>query len=181
MAAALAVYAEVGWAGFTFDAIASRAGVGKAGIYRRWPTKLSILRAAWEQASRDYVEVPNLGDVRSSLLAYATEAIHRLTLPVGAVEIRIQLDARMFPDEFVFDSVERRRERRRVGRAFVDTAVARGELPAGTRPELIFDAVRGTILHRFLVTPPDLFPLWEDRASEIAEEVVDMVLAGVRA
>jgi DNA-binding transcriptional MerR regulator len=36
LAAALRVYAEAGWSGFSFDAVARRAGVGKAPLYLRW-------------------------------------------------------------------------------------------------------------------------------------------------
>ena len=39
LAAALTVYGEVGWAGFTLDRVARRAPVGKAALYRRWPSK----------------------------------------------------------------------------------------------------------------------------------------------
>src|SRR3954451_6894721 len=48
VAAALMVYGEVGWAGFTLDAVARRAPVGKAALYRRWPTKEALLLAAFE-------------------------------------------------------------------------------------------------------------------------------------
>jgi len=48
LAAALTVYGEVGWAGFTLDRVARRAPVGKAALYRRWPTKEDLLLAALE-------------------------------------------------------------------------------------------------------------------------------------
>ncbi|MGW0590086.1 TetR family transcriptional regulator [Streptosporangium sp. NPDC002607] len=37
-AAALDLYGEVGWAGFSLDLVARRARVGKAALYSRWGT-----------------------------------------------------------------------------------------------------------------------------------------------
>ena len=50
VAAALAVYAEAGWSGFSFDAVARRAGVGKAPLYLRWASKEDLLLAAFRAA-----------------------------------------------------------------------------------------------------------------------------------
>ena len=43
--AARSLLAEKGFAGTTVEAIATRAGVGKATIYRRWPTREALLLA----------------------------------------------------------------------------------------------------------------------------------------
>ncbi|MDT5086507.1 MAG: hypothetical protein QOJ61_3550, partial [Mycobacterium sp.] len=50
--AALAGVAEQGYDRLSMDAIASRAGVGKAAIYRRWPSKAVVVADAiahWRQ------------------------------------------------------------------------------------------------------------------------------------
>ena len=44
--ATLAVIAAEGYTGFSMDAVASRAGVSKATIYRRWPSKQDLVIAA---------------------------------------------------------------------------------------------------------------------------------------
>ena len=41
--AAVAQFGEAGWQGFSVEAVARRAGVGKASIYLRWPTKSELL------------------------------------------------------------------------------------------------------------------------------------------
>ena len=43
MDAAVAVLADRGPAGFTVDEVASRAGCGKATVYRRWPSRAALL------------------------------------------------------------------------------------------------------------------------------------------
>jgi AcrR family transcriptional regulator len=44
--ATLDVLAEVGAAGLTIDAVAARAGSGKAALYRRWSSKSDLIIAA---------------------------------------------------------------------------------------------------------------------------------------
>src|SRR3954451_13068508 len=46
LTAALEEYGERGWAGFTMDAVARRAGVGKSTVYLRWRDKDSLLTDA---------------------------------------------------------------------------------------------------------------------------------------
>ncbi len=41
--AALALLVEQGYGGMSMEGIASRAGVGKAAIYRRWPSKAAVI------------------------------------------------------------------------------------------------------------------------------------------
>jgi AcrR family transcriptional regulator len=123
LAAAIQVYAEAGWAGFTFDALAVRSSVGKAAIYRRWASKLDILRDAWRAASVGFVEVPDTGDLRGDLVFVAKTLAERLDEPVGVAELRLLLDAKLFSEEF--GELDRSRAASRVvARETVDRAVA---------------------------------------------------------
>ena len=180
VAAAIQVYAEAGWAGFTFDEIAARSGAGKAAIYRRWESKLDILRDAWRAASAGFVEVPDTGDLRGDLVFVAMTLAGRLDEPVGIAELRLFIDAKLFPEEFGQMDTSRAASRA-IAREAVDRAVARGELPAGTRPEVLFDLVRGAVIHNFLMVPPQMADAWRARRAQHAEEIVDVVLAGLRA
>src|SRR5665647_464335 len=49
--AALAVYSERGWAGFSLEAVARGARVGREAIYRRWATKAELLAHAVQARS----------------------------------------------------------------------------------------------------------------------------------
>ena len=44
--AALDLFADAGWAGFAMEAVARRAGVGKASLYLRWNSKEALLTDA---------------------------------------------------------------------------------------------------------------------------------------
>jgi AcrR family transcriptional regulator len=70
--ATLDVLAEVGAAGLTMDAVAARAGSGKAALYRRWSSKTDLIIAAVARMKRDQVDLANLpdtGTLRGDLLA----------------------------------------------------------------------------------------------------------------
>lgn len=70
--ATLDVLAEVGAAGLTMDAVAARAGSGKAALYRRWSSKADLIIAAVARMKRSQVDLTNLpdtGSLRGDLLA----------------------------------------------------------------------------------------------------------------
>ena len=52
--AALALLVEEGYRGFSMEAVASRAGVGKATIYRRWHSKDELLKEAIASLSAEF-------------------------------------------------------------------------------------------------------------------------------
>src|ERR1700723_3347359 len=67
--AALAGVAEQGFDRLSMDDIASRAGVGKAAIYRRWPSKAVVVADAIAHWRRRLgpVEPPNTGSLRGDI------------------------------------------------------------------------------------------------------------------
>jgi len=70
--ATLELLSEVGFSALTVEGVASRAGVGKATIYRRWPSKLPLVIEAFGQlpAFQD-VDTGSLEqDVKQMLRAY---------------------------------------------------------------------------------------------------------------
>jgi AcrR family transcriptional regulator len=69
--ATLEVLAEVGAAGLTMDAVAARAGAGKATIYRRWTSKADLAIDAIAHMKRNQVDIkhlPDTGTLRGDLL-----------------------------------------------------------------------------------------------------------------
>jgi hypothetical protein len=63
---------------------------------------------------------------------------------------------------------------------FVPRALERGELPAGTSPAFLVDAVLGMIEHQFLITPNDRMDQFEAESRQHAEQVVDFVLVAAQ-
>src|SRR5690349_6228007 len=70
--ATLAELARVGYARMSIEAIARRAGVGKAAIYRRWPTKSALVVTVISAVAADDVEMPDTGTLRGDLRALLT-------------------------------------------------------------------------------------------------------------
>jgi AcrR family transcriptional regulator len=104
VAAALAVFAEKGFAAARLEEIARRAGVSKGAIYLYFPTKEDVFRAVVEQAV-----APNLALLHglasadgefAELVRAVTQHLARLadTTPLGAVAKMVVGEARNFPE-----------------------------------------------------------------------------------
>jgi AcrR family transcriptional regulator len=66
--AAAALLAEDGYAAFTIDRVAQRAGLGRATVYRRWPTKLQLVGGLMRAMADDFA-LPESDSLRADLLA----------------------------------------------------------------------------------------------------------------
>ncbi|MEV0391227.1 TetR/AcrR family transcriptional regulator [Nonomuraea sp. NPDC050643] len=178
-AAALDLYGEVGWAGFSFDVLARRARVGKAALYTRWGSKERLIvdaLTAWLQ--QEPLDTRS-GSLRAQLIRMAAGTLDSYLTPKGLVYLRAQIEARVYPELFG-QALERfQRERIKAGRAIVLDAIARGELPEGTSPALVLDAVAGMLTNHFLSTPISQMPALVERKDRYAEETVDFVLTMV--
>lgn len=103
--AAMAVFAEKGFAAARLDEIAARAGVSKGALYLYFETKEELFRAVVEQAI-----LPNIAPVRamiaghpgplSDLLRLVPERIAEVmeSLPVGGVVKMVIAEAGNFPE-----------------------------------------------------------------------------------
>jgi AcrR family transcriptional regulator len=66
---------ETGYAGFTFDAVAARAGTSRPVLSRRWATRHELLRAAvGHVGSRMPRDAPDTGSLRGDIIAIMRRA-----------------------------------------------------------------------------------------------------------
>jgi AcrR family transcriptional regulator len=156
--ATLAGVAEVGYDRLSMDDVASRAGVGKAAIYRRWPSKAVVVADAIAHWRRRLgpVEPPNSGSLRGDIdaLVAATPDLddadsHMIRVVVGVATAAMHnpvLAAAL--DDLVLSTP------RQVVRAVLDQAVARGEIPAGRDLSLIPDVALGLNVLRVITGRP---------------------------
>jgi len=72
--AAVALFGETGWAGFSVEAVARRAGVGKASIYLRWPTKEQLLTHALATRVANVADA-DTGTLRGDLVHLARQLL----------------------------------------------------------------------------------------------------------
>ena len=164
-----------GLSAVSMDAVAERAGVSKATIYRWWPTKetlaLDALYTEWASARPHPRDTGSLrGDLLSLLRPWARLAGSR---PYGRVVAALLTEAQTDP---VFAAEYRERfvePRRQQAREIFRRAIERGEIPPDTKVEVALDLLYGPMYHRLLHGHAPL----NDR---FVREVIDMVLDGVR-
>lgn len=180
LAAALTVYGEVGWAGFTRDRVARRAPVGKAALYRRWPTKEDLLLAALEHLAEAPEEGADPADLRGCLIGIAGQVIDMFVGPKALVLPRVLIEAAQYPPQF--DEMVQHIVRARFGvaRTVIQAAVDRGELPGGTPPDLIIDAIMGRVISLIVLTPGARRSGISSAREHYAASVTDFVLQAVK-
>jgi AcrR family transcriptional regulator len=156
--AALAGVAEQGYDRLSMDDIASRAGVGKAAIYRRWPSKEVVVADAiahWRRG-RAPVDPPNTGSLTDDVeaLIAAVPEFNDAELNTIKVIVGVATAAMHNPvlaaalDDLVLSIP------RQVVRSVLDNAVARGEIPAGRDLSLIPDVALGLNVIRVMTGRP---------------------------
>ena len=149
--ATLELLVEEGFQGLSVDAVRQRAGVGKATIYRRFPDKAALVRAAMEHLHRD-LGLPDTGTLREDLASLWDLAMRLTPTPRARLMLpRLLVDAVDDPELFeVFHAtlVETRRE---AMRTLLRRGIDRGELRADADVELLVDMVAGPLIYRFLI------------------------------
>jgi AcrR family transcriptional regulator len=159
----------------SMDAVAERAGASKATIYRWWPSKeLLALDAMFSEWGSPLPEDIDEGTLRDDLRALMLPWVRRLRSgPFGRVVAALTVELHRDPAFLEAWQTRFVQPRRAPGRAALERAVERGEIPADTDVELALDMLYGPIYHRMLNLHA---PLDEDYVAA----VVDGVLATVR-
>lgn len=174
-AAALGVYAEAGWSGFSFDAVARRSGVGKAPLYLRWQSKEDLLLAALS-AHGSSIPVRDSGNLRDDLTEYASRLLESKSSPEGWAFLRIHLEATVNPALHARFSSEIAIPHVEGARAVLDRALERGDLPPGTPVGLLLDSLYGAIVTWMALSPSDHRARPADDPRRYASQIVDFVL-----
>lgn len=139
---------EVGYDRLTIEAVAARAGAGRATVYRRWKDKSELVRDAiatlgWHQPP------PDTGSLRSDLIAlgamYLDSSSRRdATLSALATAVSRDPQLREIVDRVIAEP------RRAAYAVIVDRARERGEISNTADTELITDVVPAMIFYRLL-------------------------------
>ncbi|SDK17891.1 TetR/AcrR family transcriptional regulator [Streptomyces indicus] len=165
--AAWEVLVEQGYSGFTFEAVAARAGTSRPVLYRRWPTREDLLLASLAKHWRP-LPVPDTGSLREDALTL----LRTLNAERGRLVIllRVQLTDYFRDTGSSFEDLRNRLRPQGEPpfRTIVGRAVERGELPAAPRSprvlDLPFDLVRHDMLLKMGAVP-------DESLVEIVDEV----------
>ena len=160
----------VGYAGFTVEAVAERAGTSRPVIYRRWPDRDDLLGAAIaHELGRDRIATPDTGSLRGDVIEVmrrANEARVRI-IPMLSVLIGSYFTA----GGPSFADVRARAFDQRPRGAFeeiLDRAIARGEADADRITPRVRTVAFDLFRHDLLMT---LAPLAEQDIIGIVDEV----------
>ncbi|MEU6677784.1 TetR/AcrR family transcriptional regulator [Streptomyces sp. NPDC059900] len=161
---------ELGWSKLTLGDVATRAGVAKTTLYRRWAGKSELVVDAVAELF-DELELPD----RGSLAADIEGVVLQFAALLGRPETKTALMA------VVAESTSDEPLRERIRTSIVDRqkrlvlagrkrAQDRGELPpepdpatAGHTADLIFDVIAGAVVHRALVSAEPVDEDWARR------------------
>jgi AcrR family transcriptional regulator len=153
---------EVGIHGMSMDDLAQRAGVSKATIYRRWPSKERLVLEALNQAMRPF-ELIDTGSLRGDLDDYLGELARRMNngkasdvLPDLIASSVRDANLRTSLDEYI-------RYRRQPLATILNRALERGQLDADSDIEVLIDAFIGPFVYRRLLTSDPLDDDFVDR------------------
>jgi len=166
--AALAELGESGYGALTIESVAARAGVGKSTIYRHWPGKLALVEDAF-RTMKAVTFIPESGSIRERVTGFVEqvatlveESTYSACMPALIEAAERDPQVRAFHCNF---SAERLA-------VLVDVlrgAIASGELPPDTDPELLADALIGPIVMRRLM-------FFEPFDPKLVPALVDQVL-----
>jgi AcrR family transcriptional regulator len=169
LAATVDIIRTAGYEGLSITEVARRAGVGRALIYKWWPTKahlaIEALFARDEQAPRSYP-----GPFAADLRALVGEMVEHLSRPEVRMGLPgLMLDIRQDPSLLAigdrWTAVVRSRYR-----AAAEAGVARGDVRPDVDVDDLFLTIEGAVLFHVQRRP-------ERPGSEIVDHITELVLA----
>jgi len=160
-----------GYADLRIEDVATRSGVNKTTIYRRWPQKSELVLAAVERLSPDPVSA-DTGALRSDLLAFLQLMRAGVQTPVGRGIVRMLQAEKAHPE--VSGMLRRIRVRHtEVRRLVFERARLRGEIPSGSDTVLLAELAFSPLITR-------LVHLGLEADDHFLRVLTDMIVAGAR-
>jgi AcrR family transcriptional regulator len=173
--AATDLLAERGLGGMSIEEVASRAGVGKATIYRRWPSRGALALDAFLAEFIGQQPLPDTGTLRGDLLTALRAWISSVTQTSAGPMLSGLIAEAQQDRALAADWRERVVEPLRAQSAIMlDRAISRGEIPADTDRDVVLDLLYGPAYHRLLHGHRPL-------TDQFARRVVDLIVAALTA
>jgi AcrR family transcriptional regulator len=177
--ATLDLLVEQGFSRMSIEGVANRAHVGKATIYRRWPSKADLVAEAVARIKGHDLHDVDTGNVRDDLASLWQQAYQgsRDSGSGEVTELMVKLmSARArhpeLQEAFTRHVIE---PRRKIVADVLRRGIARGELRADLDIELAMDVLMGLAAYRSMVTAGHGAP----PSTEATERVIDLVLEGI--
>nr|BFD92844.1 TetR/AcrR family transcriptional regulator [Kitasatospora sp. Xyl93] len=168
VAATLAEVTEKGYDGLSVEAVATRSGVHKATLYRRWGGVDGLVADALTASADQPWPLPDTGDLQQDLRRITQEVFSVFTdpelgpTPTALISAAQRSDAGATALRAFFTA------RHRQAAEVADRAVARGELPVGTDGAEVVRAATAPLYYRLFVSGEPLDDRTAERAADAA-------------
>jgi len=173
--ATLELLVEGGFRALSMDGVATRAGVGKATIYRRWRSKTELVSAAVKLLNAD-IDLADTGTLRGDYLAIARQAMGAVNTSVSTIVPRLVAEATGEPELHAIFLDELVVPRRRALKILLRRAEERGEIRTGLDHDVVVDLLAAPVMYRLLVAAIGL-----KVPRNYPAKVFDQVFAGIAA
>lgn len=170
--AAVEILREVGYEHLTIEAVAARAQVSKATIYRRWKNKAALVADSVHHYAFCKAPTIDTGTLRGDLIEVLSEKVKTMKSADGQLIAGLMCMART--DEDLSEVLTERLSgyASAAHAAIFDRAILRGEIPADAKRELVIQLVPAVIGFR-------IFMARENVNRKFIENFVDDVLLPV--
>ncbi|OBI61404.1 TetR family transcriptional regulator [Mycolicibacterium fortuitum] len=170
--------AAVGYGRLSVDAVAKRAGVGKAAIYRRWKSKQDLAVDLVTKVAVAAIDVPDTGTLRGDIRAYLQNGREALTHRLARTIIPDLLaEAARDPDYSATIAGQIREPRRLKAAQLFERARQRGEIADDADIDVALDTIGGALYWRQSVMQIDADDDYLDR---LTEAILTLVAADPR-
>ncbi len=163
-----------GYTRLRLEHVAARAGVGKATIYRRWPSKEALAQALLADLAGPHIAIEDVGDTREEMLAAVMNPLLAVTESEFGPVIRALLSQiainPALGDPFRATVVQSRREE--IAR-MIARGIERGDLCPDADAEIATELLVGPVYFRLM--------FGGELNRQFAERIVDNVLSGYAA
>jgi AcrR family transcriptional regulator len=152
LSATLAVLADVGYERMTTDLVAAEAGVSKATMYRRWPSKAELVVDAVESLRSEPLDAVDTGSLTTDLVALLDKAANAPAR--RKFEVMMGLLSVLPHDADLAGAVQRQIVQPRTSaiREAIMREQARGGIAKDRDIDLLADVVMATITYRTIIT-----------------------------
>lgn len=164
--------AQSDYGGLTVEKVAARAGVNKTTVYRHWPTKPQLVRAALATFSQAWSVGPSSGTLRDDLIRVGRAMVDAATSFEGQCLIRLRLLQHPEPE---LAGIAKELNEQRVARYDIlgEAAVKRGEVAAVADFRLLLDMLGGALHVRLVMKN-------ETVDDVLIARIVDILLRGAQ-
>ncbi|MDQ5810608.1 MAG: TetR/AcrR family transcriptional regulator [Actinomycetota bacterium] len=163
-----------GFASVTVEAIAERAGVSKATVYRWWPNKAAVVMDGFLSTVSSEAPFPHTDSAQEDIRLHMRRLTKALGGKMGRTVAALVAEGQADPE--LTEALHSRwlSVRRAEVKEILEQGMARGELRGGLDLEVAVDSLYGPIYYRLLVSHASL-------EEDFTDTLADHVFAGLSA